>query len=669
MISWNAVLIENFGWTLLHSIWQIALVWVVLWFFLQVSAKLSAQLRYLTACAALSAALLIPAATFVYLENSGANPENRIFNFQTNYKDGERENFYAPNPILTNGETAKISLINAETATFSSSNLQNYLSKNLSGLASSLVWFYLCGAFIFTLRTIGGVRRLRILRRETAEIPSEWQIKFTKLLEKVAVSPSIKIYESALISAPVVIGWLKPIVLVPASAFAGLSPAQLEAVLIHELVHVRRHDFVVNLIQTWIEILLFYHPATWRISNTIRDLREFATDDAVIELGSGERLVYANALAQLETLRQSKPHKKSSPQLILAANGGKLMQRIARILQKETEINPRTSLWSAVVAGTLISAFVLGLFSFGGGEIVNANPKNKKMAIGFVSIPPVDRSDNAPSDSNSTAAILIEKLKAHKVPAIGFLLGAAISDGEKLLPVRAEIVRNWRDAGLEIGIGGYKHIWFHDTKFEDYVANAELNEKFAKQILGEKNLKLRYFSYPFLNTGKTIEDKNRFEKWLAERDLKSIKYTFDNSEWMYSFAYDIARKDNDAAKMRQIRGEFLEYMAKMLAHHEAYSQEMFTRDIAQTLVLTPSRLVADSADDLFGMFEKNGYEFVSMEAAQADKAYQTPESFAGVKAGISWFERWQMAQGKKLRDEPQVNPEIEKIWSDNRSKK
>jgi len=110
-------------------------------------------------------------------------------------------------------------------------------------------------------------------------------------------------------------------------------------------------------------------------------------------------------------------------------------------------------------------------------------------------------------------------------------------------------------------------------------------------------------------------------------------------------------------------------MTKMLAHFEAYSSEMFKRDIAQTLVLTPSRLVADSADELFGMFEKRGYKFVSMSEAQADEAYQTEEKHVDSKSGISWFERWQMAQGKKLLDEPRVSRTVYEIWNASETKK
>ncbi|MEP6925504.1 MAG: M56 family metallopeptidase [Pyrinomonadaceae bacterium] len=660
----NLPLVEVLGWTLFHSIWQILFIGIGLFVGLKAATGATANFRYLLACAAMCLMLILPLTTFVWLLNSASENQAKSAHLkpESSYL-AQREK--PPFEKTVSGDITtqtQISSENQESNFEFIAAFQKQFANNFARILPLLVWFWLFGVAVFALRTTGGFWHLGTSRRQSKLVSEEWQTKFVLLSRKVGVYKRVNILESAVITAPVVIGWLKPVVLVPASVLTGLSPSQLEAVLVHELIHIRRHDFLVNFLQTAIENLLFFHPSVWWISRQIRELREFACDDAVVKF-YGERLNYASALANLETLRQGT--QSAQPQyLVVAANGGKLMNRIRRILQKETEIKRPHSLWSAGLALMLISAFALITFSV--GERVSVKAKStmnaKKIAIGFVSIPPIDRSANSPADSTATAHLLIEKLKSHHVPAVGFLQGAMISDGEKMFPVRTEIVRIWRDAGFEIGIGGYKHIWFYDTSFDDYVANTEKNEKIAKQILAEKNLPLRYFSYPFLNTGKTTEDKNRFENWLAERGLRSVKYTFDNQEWMYSYAYDMARNDNDIAGMKQIRHEFLDYMEKMLAHYEAYSQDMFGRDINQTMVLTTSRLIADTGDELFGMLEKNGYNFVAMDEAQADAAYQTPENFTGVKAGISWFERWAMAQNKKLRDEPKVDALVEKAW-------
>ncbi|MDQ4123286.1 MAG: polysaccharide deacetylase family protein [Acidobacteriota bacterium] len=663
----TAPLVENLGWTLAHSLWQISAIAALCFLGLKVARNSTANLRYLLACTALFLTLALPAATFVWFTNAPEETRSFAFVEKTNGKKTAIKKPVHDERSAAIGKSESGTIANP-TPIYSLESLQTHFENYFVPNLPILVWFWLAGVLFFALRTGGGLLHLHNLKtKKNVEPSAEWQRRFAYLCREIGVSTKAKLRESGQTLAPVVVGWLKPVILIPSGAFLGVAPAQLEAIIVHELMHVRRADFLVNFLQTLVEILLFYHPGVWWISKQIRREREFVCDDLVVRF-YGEPLAYARALANLEQFRQQT--KTNTPQLSLAADGGNLMKRIQRILQKETETSAQAnSLWSAGLAFVLISAFLLTAFWSKNELAVNAAAKKgeKKIAVGFVSIPPADRSDNPPHDSQATTQILIEKLNKHRVPAIGFLVGASVSDGEKLYPVRAEIVRQWRDAGLEVGIGGYKHIWFYNTSYDDYVANVEKNERIAKQILGKKS-ELRYFSYPFLNTGKTTEDKLRFENWLASRGLQSVKYTFDNQEWMYSYAYDMARKDNDLNTMKEIRAEFLDYMTKMLLHFEAYSQELFNRQIPQTIVLTPSRLVADTADDLFGMLEKRDYSFISIDQAQADEAYKTEENFVG-ESGISWFERWQMKRGARLLDEPRVSRTVWQIWETQKNKK
>lgn len=689
----NSSLVENLGWTLVHSVWQIGLIAFVLFVSTRCLKKSAANKRYLFAVFALILTVALPFATFVWLESdSQENPPAKktaaaeklnLVNEQTFLRET------LPVMPLAESQTANLQV---EETLFSFENLQRNFKTNLASALPWLVLLWICGVVFFALRLAGGVRQLHKYKtREISAVEKEWQNRFAAICARLKITQTVRLVQSNLIKTPMVVGWLKPVILIPATVFLQMSPRELETILAHELLHIRRLDNLVNCLQSFAEILFFYHPCGWWISAVIRREREFACDRAVLEILDSERFVYARALANLEEIRlRAKQTLPSAP--ATAATGGKLMQRIERILEKNAESggNSKQTLWSAAgLAFLLVSALMLSVFWTGTGAAVNAQTKiingNKKIAVGFVSIPPLNRVSNRLKgvDANNRLMIeqmteisntislisLIPKLIKHKVPAIGFVQGGLISDGEKLYPMRARLLRAWRDANLEIGIGDYKHIWFYDTSFEDYVANTEKTERVVKPILAEKNLPLKYFSYPFLNTGKTAEDKTRFESWLAERGLSSVKYTIDNQEWMYSYAYDEARLYKDADRMNEIRREFLNYMSRMFDHYEAYSQEIFGRDINQTMVLTPSRLVTDSFDELFGMIEASGYRFVSMDEAQADEAYKTTENFAGVKAGISWFERWQMAQGKKLRDEPKVDKSVEDIWNDRGNKK
>ncbi len=666
----NSNVVETLGWTLVHSVWQIAFVSLILFLLRRGLRGFSANVRYCAACLALVFAVVLPFATFFNLwANSAADFAPRdVASFVANGEQADQNNKPLNNfSALKNAKTAPATTSGGEI--FSISRILIFLKRNLPAVLPFAVGFWLFGAAFFALRLAGGFWQIRQFRVEGISVPKdEWQTKFFALYERLRIRQTVEFLQSSLIETPMVVGFFKPLILVPASAFLQIKPEELETIIAHELIHIRRYDCLVNLAQNVVEVLFFYHPCAWWISVAIRAEREFAADAAVIEFFGASPIIYANALANLEEARLAA--RLTAPPVLVAANGGNLMQRIQKILQKNTEISRANSLWSAGLALVLISAVMLSVFSFNKASFVNAQTKaaTKKIAVGFVSIPPVDRMENPPQDAEATMRLLIEKLKANRVPAIGFVQGSMISDGENLFPVRAEIVRLWRDAGFEIGIGGFKHIWFYNTPINEYIANAEKNEAVTKKILAEKNLSLRYFSYPFLNTGKTLKEKDEFESWLNNRGLQSVKYTFDNSEWMYSFAYDIARKDNDVNTMNEVRAAYLEYMEKMTAHYEAYSAEMFGRDINQTLVLTSSRLVADTADEFFGMLAKRDYQFVSMDEAQADEAYQTKEAQIETQSGISWFERWQTAKGKRLLDEPKVSQYVQKVWDDKKLK-
>jgi beta-lactamase regulating signal transducer with metallopeptidase domain len=659
----ETVLVERLGWTLFHSLWQIGLVSLVLIGFRALFASSSPNVRYAVSVAALFLALTAPVATFVSLESAASS------------NDSARSWLDSASPAASEMRSTRGSVdpstISDETSVTSITPVAQVdrLRAALPLLMPIAVAIWLLGVAIFSLRILGGLWQIRRYKTcFTDAVDDDWQHRLTTLSRKVGLTRTVRMIRSRLINAPIAVGFIRPVIIVPASAFMQISPAQLETILAHELIHIRRLDPLVSFLQGFVETVLFYHPCIWWMSAVARREREFVADAGVLELFGDSHVLYASALAELEEIRQTAGH--GLPAAATAANGGNLMQRIERILQKNTEVNMVWPAWSAGAALVLISAVLLTVFSFSTQNFVNAQDTkraNRKLAIGFVSIPPVDRSGEAPRDSMATAKILVEVMKQHRVPAIGFVNGSQISDGSKLFPVRAEIVKMWRDEGFEIGVGGYKHIWFNETPYDDYVENAEKNISIVRPLLEEKGQQVRYFSYPFLNTGKSVGERDQFRSWLNKRGIEPVQYTMDNSEWMYSFAYDAARFDNDVNTMKEVRDSFLAYMSKMTDHYERYSKEMFGRDVAQTLVLTPSRLVADTGHELFGMFEKRGYNFVPMAEAQSDAAYRTPEEFTG-NSGISWFERWQMKKGRPLLDEPKVDAEIERVWNKSKRK-
>ena len=181
-------------------------------------------------------------------------------------------------------------------------------------------------------------------------MPTHWQMAVVRLSRRLHIAAPVKLLESTLVDVPTVIGWLKPVMLLPASALAGLAPAQLEAIFAHELAHVRRHDYLVNLLQTVVETLLFYHPAVWWLSARIRTERENCCDDLAVAL-CGDPVAYARALADLEELRGT------GGRLAMAANGASLVHRISRLLGAPSHTE-RTPAW---LAGGLALVLLSGI--------------------------------------------------------------------------------------------------------------------------------------------------------------------------------------------------------------------------------------------------------------------------------------------------------------------
>ena len=214
---------------------------------------------------------------------------------------------------------------------------------------SWVVAFWLTGATAFSLRLLGGwILAERLRSRMVRPASAEWQRTLDRLKTRISVSRPVRLLVSGLLQAPAAIGWLRPIVLVPAGALAGLPAAQIEALLLHELAHIRRHDYLVHILQSAVEAVFFYHPAVWWISGHMRAERELCCDDIAVSI-TGDAVIYARALAEFDSARWIQP-------TVMAANGGSLADRIARLLGQ-----PSTSRRASCGPGTAPALILLAI--------------------------------------------------------------------------------------------------------------------------------------------------------------------------------------------------------------------------------------------------------------------------------------------------------------------
>jgi predicted nucleic acid-binding Zn-ribbon protein/Zn-dependent protease with chaperone function len=209
----------------------------------------------------------------------------------------------------------------------------------LQGQLPSIVALWSLGAGLLALRMALGMMWVgRIGRSRTSASHPRWQRRLDRLAEKMDIVCSVRLRVTSDLASPVVAGCLKPVVLVPAALIANMPLDLLEALLAHELAHIRRHDYLVNLIQSAIESLLFYHPVVWWLSKQIRIEREQIADDlAARAVGDPRRL--ALALHELDQFQQDQIHHRQPDgfagalDLVPAANGGHLMSRIQRLIR------------------------------------------------------------------------------------------------------------------------------------------------------------------------------------------------------------------------------------------------------------------------------------------------------------------------------------------------
>jgi beta-lactamase regulating signal transducer with metallopeptidase domain len=304
--------LESLGWTLVHFCWQAAAIALVYWLSDAVLSKARSQTRYVLALATLLLMLSSALATLTYEETRSYSGPS--------FSPGA---FSSP-AMATIGpgisiEIAPLTALNPIRAT-----------AHLSRLLPWLDFAWLLGVACLSTRTIGGWRLIQRLRRSAlVEAPEDVRVSLAWLCKRLGIARHVSLRISEHIPGPLAMGIVRSLIILPASALMALNPEQLEAVLAHELAHVRRADYLWNLVQTMIETLFFFHPAVWWLGRRLREQRELCCDDVAVQ-SCADPLIYATALLRLEERRTQQPG------LAMALDGHRswsgLRDRIARIL-------------------------------------------------------------------------------------------------------------------------------------------------------------------------------------------------------------------------------------------------------------------------------------------------------------------------------------------------
>jgi beta-lactamase regulating signal transducer with metallopeptidase domain len=357
-------LVTVLGLVLVHFIWQGAVL--ALLAFAAMSFARKSATRYALGVYALALMLMAPVATFLLVSHPApAIPDLAIAG------DAVQSLTPANLPAVSVFQPPATPTLPGEVSSFLPPDFMPWL-----------VMAWLTGVVLFSLRSTIGYLHLQRMLREHTSVPARHLLEQCRALQRRIRLDRVVIYlECDWLDTPAALGWLKPVVLLPVAALAGLTLEQVEAVIVHELAHIRRLDCLVNLFQILAETLFFYHPAVWWLNRCTRNEREYCCDEIAVSV-CGNRIAYARALTLMEEWR-------SGPGFAMAANAGPLAARVERLLRPHPAHHARV--WSAVL---LFGAVALSASSIA------------------ISLAPDIRESRAPNSSPSAARHLLREMAA-----------------------------------------------------------------------------------------------------------------------------------------------------------------------------------------------------------------------------------------------------------------
>jgi beta-lactamase regulating signal transducer with metallopeptidase domain len=341
------------GWTLLHFCWQGTAIAVAYAVVDRLTSRASTNVRYAVALIALALMPLVVAATYS-LELQVA-----------------QQQVAASFPTATITDLPARHVVLQEIALTTEPNLTPALAARSAWLLNraqlalpfiDILW--MLGVLLLAIRAAGGWLQLERIRQQAANaIPPEIELAFHRMSHRLNIGREVALRISGEVISPLAMGLWHTTVILPMSAVLRLSAAELEAVLAHELGHIRRWDYAVNLLQTAIESILFFHPAVWRLSHTVRERREICCDEIAV-LTCANPIVYAQALLRMEE------HRTISLRAAVALEGcgGSLLERVRKILGEprpmENMDSKMTSGVRVAAAATIVMALLLGPMLF-----------------------------------------------------------------------------------------------------------------------------------------------------------------------------------------------------------------------------------------------------------------------------------------------------------------
>lgn len=273
---------------------------------------------------------------------------------------------------------------------------------------------------------------------------------------------------------------------------------------------------------------------------------------------------------------------------------------------------------------------------------------DRRIAVTIDDLPWQRMDSTPPARLRSGHAALIAQLKQAGVPVTGFVNEDKLEVDGTVQPERVAMLRDWLDAGADLGNHTYGHVDAHVVgipAFEDAIVKGE---RVLRPLMAERGKAPRWFRHPYLRAGQTDADKQAIVDFLATHGYRVAPVTVDNGEWVWAFAYERVLDGQPdtperAALLERLRLGYVPYMLNKLDYYEAQSQALLGYALPQVLLIHANALNADAYTTLVGGIRRRGYRFVTLDEAMRDPAYARPDGYHG-RYGPSWLHRWAMAE-------------------------
>lgn len=274
-----------------------------------------------------------------------------------------------------------------------------------------------------------------------------------------------------------------------------------------------------------------------------------------------------------------------------------------------------------------------------------AKAPSRQIAVTIDDLPWATLGDATPATLAQFHPRLIAAMKEAGIRLIGFVNEGKLVSGGKVETSRVHLLKDWVDAGFDLGNHSYSHADLHAVGLEVYESDILRGEVFLRPLLAEHDKKPEWFRHPYLRAGRTPGDKAALKAFLADHGYKIAPVTVDTSDWVWAAAYRKALAAGDTAALGKLREDYVAYMVSKVEYFESQSILLLGYNLPQILLMHANEINADCYGKLIDGIRGRGYDFITLETAMQDPAYKRDDAYLG-KWGPSWIHRWAIGESK-----------------------